>query len=80
MREAVEEDVQLGQLLPDLAHPVQQEILRGSLHTPELMVAGDIRAEEIRLVWGKVVRGEEKDCYSLVYDNKENRAKVIRKK
>ena len=70
----------LGQLLPDLARPVQQEILRGSLYTPELMVAGDIRAEEIRLVWGKVVRGEEKDCYSLVYDNKENRAKVIRKK
>ena len=49
-----------GQLLPDLAHPVQQEILRGSLYTPELMVPGDIRAEEIRLVWGKVVRCE--DC------------------
>ena len=63
MREAVEEDVQLGQLLPDLAHPVQQEILRGSFYTPELMVAGDIRAEEIRLVWGTVVRCE--DCYSL---------------
>ena len=27
------------------------------------MVAGDIRAEEIRLVWGTVVRCE--DCYSL---------------
>ena len=39
------------------------------------MVAGDIRAEEIRLVWGKVVRAEEKDCYSL-YGNKENRASV----
>ena len=39
------------------------------------MVAGDIRAEEIRLVWGKVVRCEEKDCYSL-YGNKENRASV----
>ena len=71
----MEEDVQQGQLLPDLAHPVQ-EILRGSFYTPELMVAGDIRAEEIRLVWGKVVRCEEKDCYSLVYDNKENRESV----
>ena len=40
------------------------------------MVAGDIRAEEIRLVWGKVVRAEEKDCYSLVYDNEEKRASV----
>ena len=27
-------------------------------------------------MWGKVVRAEEKDCHSLVYDNKENRASV----
>ena len=39
-------------------------------------MAGDIWAEEIRLVWGKVVKCQEKDCYSLVYDNKENRESV----
>ncbi len=53
-----------------------KEILGGSFYTPELMVAGDIRAEEVRHVWGKVVKCEEKDCYSLVYDNKENRESV----
>ena len=66
VREAVEEDVVLYNWVNSfLTSHIQysKEILRGSFYTPELMVAGDIRAEEVRLVWGKVVRCE--DCYSL---------------
>ena len=52
------------------------EILGGSFYTPELMVCGDIKAEEIKRVWGKAVKCQKQDCYSMVYDNKENRESV----
>ena len=52
------------------------EILQGTFYTPELMVCGDIKAEEIRHVWEKAVKCEMKDCYSLVYNNKENQESV----
>ena len=79
VREALKEDVLLYNWVNSfLTTHIQysSEILRGSFYTPELMVCGDIKAEEIRHVWGKAVKCQKKDCYSLVYDDKNNRESV----
>ena len=79
VREAMKEDILLYNWVNSfLTSHIQysSEILGGSFYTPELMVCGDIKAEEIKRVWGKAVKCQKQDCYSMVYDNKENRESV----
>ena len=48
-------------------------VLSGDFYTPELMVCGDVGEEEIRHVWKKAEFCARRNCYSLLYGDKDAR-------
>ena len=55
-------------------------VLAGSFYTPELMVCGDVNEAEIRHVWRKAQKCFKKNCYSLLYEDKESREAFLPKR
>ena len=52
---------------------VQEAFLRGQFFTPELMVASDLKPEEIRHVFQKYQKCFKKNCYNLIYKDSQNK-------
>ena len=55
-------------------------VLNGDFYTPELMVCGDVGETEIRHVWKKAEFCAKRNCYSLLYGDKEARKDFLPKK
>ena len=51
----------------------QEAFLRGKFFTPELMVASDLKPEEIRHVFQKYQKCFKKNCYDLIYKDSQNK-------
>ena len=52
-------------------------VLTGDFYTPELMVCGDVGEAEIRHVWKKAEYCAKRNCYSLLYGDKEARKEFM---
>ena len=49
----------------------KDDILRGKMFTPELMVAGDLTSQEIKHLAEKFEKCQKKNCYDAIYKSEE---------
>ena len=51
----------------------RNEIINGNFFSPELMVASDIKSQDIQKIWEKYEKCNQHNCYDAIYKNFENR-------
>ena len=51
----------------------QNEIINGNFFSPELMVASDIKSQDIQKIWEKYEKCNRHNCYDAIYKNFENK-------